>query len=169
MNEAERRIATFRGRATAPVRAKLDALLDLERLPDRRIVPFLLEVLADKREPTQVRSHVLKRLRNGPLRHPYRLAAAEAMRQVVADRSSPDLRLQTALALAEYVDLAGIPTTLGSLALDTAEPIDLRYSAFTSLQRAGPTPECVGLLRRLLTDDELGPSAGSVLALWRLA
>jgi hypothetical protein len=169
MDEAERRIATFRSRATAPVRAKLDALLDLERLPHRRIVPFLLEVLADKREPVQVRSHVLKRLSNGQLRQRYRLAVAEAMRQVLADRSSPDLRLQTALALAEFVDLEGVPTALGSLALDTAEPIDLRYSAFTSLQRAGPTPECVGLLRRLLTDEELGRSARSVLAVWRRA
>src|SRR5207245_3897166 len=29
------------------------------------------------------------------------------------------------------------PPTLGRLALDSDEPIDLRYSAFTSLQRAG--------------------------------
>jgi hypothetical protein len=112
---------------------------------------------------------VLKRLRNGQLGHRYRLAAAEAMRQILADRSSPDLRLQTALALAEFVDLQGVATSLGRLALDTAEPLDLRYSAFTSLQRAGPTRECVGLLRRLLTDEELGRSAGSVLAVWRLA
>ena len=32
------------------VRGKLEVLLDLERLRDSRIVPFLLEVLADRRE-----------------------------------------------------------------------------------------------------------------------
>jgi hypothetical protein len=42
------------------------------------------------------------------------------------------------LALAGFTDLEGVVAALGSLALDTAEPIDLRYLAFTSLQRDGP-------------------------------
>jgi hypothetical protein len=88
--------------------------------------------------------------------------------QVVSDRSSPDLRLQASLALAEFTDIAGVPTRLGRLALDSDEPIDLRYSAFTSLQRAGSTPECVTLLRELTTDEMLGHSARSLLSLWRL-
>ena len=168
MDEAERLIAAFRARATAPVRAKLDALLDLERLPHTRIVPFLLEVLADGQEPTPVRIHVLRRLRNGRLTPGDRPAVAEAILPVLSDRSSSDLRLQAALALAEFTDIDGVPTALGSLARDAAEPIDLRYSAFTSLQRAGPTPECVGLLRQLLTDEALGRSTRRVLAMWRV-
>jgi hypothetical protein len=169
MDEAERLILAFKGRATASVQAKLDALLDLERLSHPRIVPFLLEVLADAREPTPVRIHVLKRLRNGRLGHRDRPSVAEAMLHVLADRSRPELRLQAALALAEFTELDGVLAGLGSLALDAAQPIDLRYSAFTSLQRAGPTSECVGLLRQLLTDEALGRSARSVLAVWRFA
>jgi HEAT repeat protein len=169
MDEAEPLIATFRARATASVQAKLDALLDLERLSHPRIVPFLLEVLADEREPTPVRIHVLKRLRNGRLGHRDKPSVAEAMLRVLADRSSPELRLHAALALAEFTELDGVPGGLGSLVLDAAEPIDLRYSAFTSLQRAGPTPECASLLRQLLTDEALGRSAKSALAVWRLA
>jgi len=168
MDEVERRIEAFRGRATSSVVSKLDALLDLERLGDPRVVPFLLEVLADRREPTEVRIHVLKRLRDARLITGYRLPVAEAILRVVSDRATLDLRLQAALALAEFTDSDGVVPTLGGLALDPAEPIDMRYSAFTSLQRAGPTTECVVLLRQLLPDEALGRSARSLLASWRL-
>ena len=169
MDEAERLIEAFRGRATSSVVSKLDALLDLERLGDPRVVPFLLEVLADRREPTEIRVHVLRRLRDARLIAGDRPAVAEAIVRVVSDRSSPALRLQTTLALAEFTDSDGVVTALGGLALDPAEPIDLRYSAFTSLQRAGPTTECVVLLQQLLPDEALGRSARRLLASWRLA
>jgi hypothetical protein len=76
------------------------------------------------------------------------------------------LRLQASLALAEFTDLGGVTTALGELALDGNEPLDLRYSAFTSLQRAGGTAECIRLLQVLPTDDALGLSAKAVLAIW---
>ena len=87
---------------------------------------------------------------------------------VLSDRSSPDLRLQAVLALAEFTNIDGVQATLGGLALDPGETIDVRYSAFTSLQRAGPTAECVAILRQLSADGMLGRSARSLLSLWRL-
>ena len=168
MDDVERLIEAFRARSTWSVLSKLDALLDLEQLDDPRIVPFLLHVLADQREPTEVRIHVLKRLRNGSLSSENRSLVAEAILQVVSDRSTPDLRLQAVLALAEFTDIDGVPATLGSLALDPGETIDVRYSAFTSLQRAGPTARCVAVLRQLSADGMLGRSARSLLSLWRL-
>ena len=169
MHEVEQLIKAYESHAASSVASKLGILIDLEGLSDPRIVPFLLRVLADRREPAEVRIHVLKRLRNGGLLPEARPPVAEAILEVISDRSSPDLRLQAALALAEFTDIAGVPTTLGRLALDSDEPIDLRYSAFTSLQRAGSTPECVALLRELTTDEMLGRSARSLLSLWRLA
>jgi hypothetical protein len=168
MHDVEQLITAYESQAAASVVSKLDILIDLEDLRDPRIVPFLLRVLADRREPTEVRIHVLKRLRNGRLRPEWRPLVAEAILQVVSDRSNPDLRLQASLALAEFTDIAGVTTSLGRLALDSDEPLDLRYSAFTSLQRAGSTPECVTLLRELTTDEMLGRSARSLLSLWRL-
>jgi hypothetical protein len=61
MDEAERLIEGYRARATSPLLSKLDTSADLERLNDPRIVPFLVHVLADQREPPEVRIHVLKR------------------------------------------------------------------------------------------------------------
>jgi HEAT repeat protein len=167
MDEAERLIEAFRARAAASVTSKLDTLMDLEQLRDPRIVPFLLHLMADRREPTQVRTHVLEQLRNGYLLSGHRAPVAEAILHLVSDDSSPDLRVQAALALAEFTDINGVPATLGGLALNADESIDLRYSAFTSLQRAGPTPECVALVRQLSMDEALGPSARSLLLLWR--
>ncbi len=168
MDEAERLIEAFKARAGSPVALKLDVLMDLERLSNARIVPFLLNVLRDEREPTEVRIRVLRRLRDGCFMPGCRPAVAEAVRQLTSDHSSPCLRLKAALALAEFADVTCVVNTLGSLALDPDELIDVRYSAFTSLQRAGPTAECVALVRQLSTDETLGGCARSLLALWRL-
>jgi hypothetical protein len=53
--------------------------------------------------------------------------------------------------------------------MEPEESIDLRYSAFTSLERAGPTSECINLLRQLSNDEILGCTARSSLMRWRLA
>src|ERR1700680_1560793 len=162
MDDVERVIEAFETRPTWSVMSKLDALMDLEQIDDPRIVPFLVQVLVDQREPTEVRINVLKQLRNGPLQPLQRQPVAKAVLQVVSDRSSPDLRLQAVLALAEFTEVDGVPATLGGLTLDPGETINVRYSAFTSLQRAGATTECVATLRQLSADELLGRSARSV-------
>jgi hypothetical protein len=167
MDKADELMEVFRARAASAVSSKLDVLMDLERLGDERIVPFLLHVLADEHEPIEVRLHVLRRLTARPFIPGRRLLVAEAVRHVAADRPSPCLRLKAALALAEFADITSVVTTLGGLALDPDELIDLRYSAFTSLQRAGPTAECVALVQQLSADETLGGCARSLLSLWR--
>jgi hypothetical protein len=152
------------------IAAKLDALMDIERLSDRRVVPFLIDVLTDAREPAEVRLHALKRVRDGTLINleGFREPVARAMLRLLQDQHHPQLRLHAALALAEFTEVDGVPTALGATALDPDVPLDLRYSAFTSLERASPAPECVALVRQLLADDALGVSASSLLSLWRL-
>jgi hypothetical protein len=168
-DEVEQLIQAFsaRGAMSSPA-VKLNVLMDLERLSDGRVVSFLLRVLRDSAEHSEVRMHVLKRLRNGPLGADERSCAAGALAELMAHGSSVDLRLQAALALGEFTDICGVPSALGSLALEPHELLDLRYSAFTSLERAGPTTECVQLLRQLTYDEMLGRSAHSALARWRL-
>src|ERR1700730_192067 len=168
MDYVERVIEAFKTRPTWSVMSKLDALMDLEQIDDPRIVTFLVEVLVDQGEPTEVRINVLKQLRNGRLQPWQRQSVAEAVLQVVSDRSSADLRLPAVLALAEFTDIDRVPATLGGLTLDPGETINVRYSAFTSLQRAGATMECVALLRQLSADELLGRAARSVLLSWQL-
>ena len=107
MDVAERLIATFRGRPSAPVRAKVDTLLELEFVVHPRVVSFFLEVLADREEPIPVRIYVLRHIRNKQLGHGFRAAVAEAMLRILTDRSVPHLRLQAALALAGFTDVEG--------------------------------------------------------------
>jgi hypothetical protein len=99
-----------------------------------------------------------------PSRFGYRPPVTDAIRQALSDHSSAELRLHAALALAEFTDIDGVLATLGELAVDRNESIDLRYFAFTSLRRAGPTTEYLALLRQLSTDESLGRSARSVLS-----
>jgi hypothetical protein len=110
--------------------------------------------------------HVLKRLRNGPLTVDERSTVAGVLCELMLRGSSVELRLQAALALGEFTDIRGVLSALGSVALESQELLDLRYSAFTSLERAGSTPECVNLLRQLSNDEMLGRSAQSALARW---
>ena len=80
MDEVERLIQVFSARgAMASAAAKLDVLLDLERLRDRRVVFFLLQLLGDPSQPAEVRVRVLKRLRNGPLTADDRVKALGAL------------------------------------------------------------------------------------------
>ena len=169
MDQVEQLIRAYRSSATMSAHVtRLDLLLDLERLHDPRVVPFLLDVLRDPRESAEVRIYLLRRLRNGPLTSEDRPTVAAVMGELMLHGSSIDLRLQAALALGAFADIPGVPSVLGSLALEPTEVLDLRYSAFTSLERAGPTPECVDLLRRLSNDEMLGRSAQSALARWHV-
>ena len=169
MNDVERLIAAFSAQETAPIYRKLDVLLDLEQLRSPRSVPFLLKVLRDRNEPLEVRMRVIRMLRLVRCPGEARNAVGRELAEVLVDRGSSDLRVASALMLAEFTELASVPSKLGAVALDPSEPLDLRYSAFTSLQRVGPTAECAALLRQLAQDEALGPSARSLLIRWQLA
>ena len=142
MEELERLIRAYRMRASSSVASKLDVLMDFVRIRDPGLVPFLLTVMGDRHELEEVRIHVLKELRNGhglvvPANRPL---VAKAIGDVLADESAADLRLQAALALGEFAQIDGVLARLSAVCLAQDESIDLRYAAFTSLERAGPRP-----------------------------
>src|SRR5260370_33894075 len=107
-DDVEQLIQAFnaRGARSSPA-VKLNFLMDLERLPDARVVPFLLHVLANSAEHSEVRIHVLKRLRNGPLTATGRCSTACALEELMANGASVDLRLHAALAVEEFTDIGG--------------------------------------------------------------
>jgi hypothetical protein len=170
MEELDRLIHAYRLQASSPVASKLDMLMDFVRIRDPGLVPFLLTVMRDRHEPEQVRILVLKELRNGHrlVVAENRAVVAEALGDLIADHSAPDLRLQATLALGEFAQIDGVLARLSAVCLAEEESIDLRYAAFTSLERAGPTPECVALLRQLSNNETLGPSSRSVLSAWHI-
>ena len=170
MDTFERLVDMYRSRASSSVMSKLDALMSIGRIRDPRVVPFLLEVLSDNDETEDVRIYVLKHLRHacGLLVPADRPVVAKAIGDVLADQQTADLRLQAALALGAFTQIDGVLSTLDALCLAQHESIDLRYAAFTSLERAGPTPECITLLRQMSGDETLGLAARSVLSSWHI-
>lgn len=155
-------------RAKPAVAARLDVLIDIERQRDPRVVPFLVDVLTDAREPLEVRQHTLKRLRDAHLSDELRERVAMAILRVFEDRTAGQLQLRSALALGQFTDVDGVPNALGAAARNPDLPLDVRYSAFTSLERTGPTPECVALVTELLPDESLGACARSLLSSWHV-
>jgi hypothetical protein len=170
MDELERFIAAYRLRASSSARSRLDLLMTGEQIQDPRVVLFLVTVLEDRREAEEVRTYALQQIRcRGRLASsPARRKVANAIGNTLADRMNPRLRLQTALALGDLTQVNGVLSRLNAICLAQDESIDLRYAAFTSLERAGPTPECVALLRRMTSDETLGLSARSVLSAWHI-
>jgi hypothetical protein len=170
MDELERLVGVYRHRASASATSKRDVLMDLQRIRDPRVVPFLLKILRDGSEAEEVRIYVVKQLRygDGLLVPADRPPVATAIGTVLSEPSPGELRLQAALALGEFVQVDGILATLGAVCFATDESIDLRYAAFTSLERAGPTSDCIAMLRQLTSDETLGHSARSVLSAWHV-
>jgi hypothetical protein len=131
-------------------------------------VPFLLKVLRDRREPLEVRMRTIRLLRLVQCPGDNRNAVGRELSELLVDHGTSELRVAAALTLAGFAELSGVASALGAVALDASEALDLRYSAFTSLERVGPTPECAAVLRQLAHDELLGPSAQSLLAMWQL-
>jgi len=166
VDELAHLLQVYRARPTAPALWKLDVLMDLESLHDPRVLPFFLEVLVDVQEALEVRMRVVTHLRDAARVSEASGAVAEALSRVVGDRSGPELRLTAVLALTEFAEVDGVRSLLSSVARDTAEPLDLRYCAFTSLERAGPSSETLLVMRRLARDAFLGDAARTLLARW---
>src|SRR6476660_4034125 len=78
---------------------KLGIVMDLERVPDDRIVPFLIEVLVDRRQPTELRAHLLKRIRNGGIRPEENRRVAAALIFLLREISNTNIRTHAVLAL----------------------------------------------------------------------
>jgi hypothetical protein len=145
---------------------KLDVLMDLGDIHDPRVMQFMAAVVVDTAEPPDVRVDALRRLRDRALSPDERTLAADAGLCAVGPGAASTLRLHAAVILGDFVDVRGVLDALGALAMDPREPIELRYDAFTSLQAAGPTTACLGVVRSLADDDLLGQSARSLLRSW---
>ena len=148
---------------------KLDVLLDLSRLVDPRVVQFLAAIATDTSEPVDVRLEALSSLREAAQSPSDRREAASAgLAALAAGAAGADdrIRLRAAIALGDFVDADDVLRALGALAAAESEPTELRYNAYTSLQRAGPTTDCIAILRSLADDETFGQSARALMASW---
>jgi hypothetical protein len=173
MDEVARLIEAFGARGRRGQSAwKLDVLMDLGRIDDGRVRELLAAVASDGDEPADVREDALRRLRDVSVTPEARALAARAgiaaLEQTGVGAGRPAIRLQAAIVLGDVVDAEGALDALGSVAADQREPIELRYTAFTALERAGPTAACLAILRPLAADEALGQAVRSLLASWRI-
>ena len=121
---------------------------------------------SDHRTLTLISRLAFERNGDGLVAPVERPQVAKAIGDVSADNSTTELRVEAALALGLFTEIDRVLTALSILALAQEESIDLRYAAFTSLERAGPAPESISLMRQISGDETLGNSARSVLSAW---
>lgn len=162
------RLAQVLAAPTSDIAWKLDALLDLGGFDDSRVARLVLDILADPRQPNAIRKAVLEGVRDGRLLRGERLATARLVAQLLREAADTGLRAQAAQALGELTDVSGVIPALAAVAAEPTESFDVRYAAFTSIERAGATPECVAVLVKLSGDETLGGSAQAMLRAWRV-
>src|SRR5262249_8500000 len=119
MDELQRLVNLYSTRERASVNSKLDVLMDLERVRDPRVVPFLGQIVMDPRESTDVRIHVMKQLRSGSgiLVPADRPVVASALADVLTKSTCEEIRLQAALALGDFTSIDGVLSVLTVLSL----------------------------------------------------
>ena len=167
MDEVDRLIQAFGSRGERNQSLwKLDVLLDLSQRIDPRVVLFLATIATTTGEPLDVRTEALSLLRETALGPSDRKLAASAGLAALAPGSDDQIRLRAAIVLGEFVDVEGVLSALGTLAAADIEPTELRYNAYTSLQRDGPSAACVAILRSLADDETFGQSARALMASW---
>ena len=146
--------------------SRLDLLMDLVATGDPRVPSILLHVMTDSNEPRAARIAALKQMRNGHGTSAARPRIAAAIAALLSDAADPQVSLQAALALRDFTDVEGVVVALGRIALGVDYSPELRYAAFTALERAEQNPGYPTLLRQLADDTLLGRVASSALRLW---
>jgi hypothetical protein len=147
-------------RGTSSAASRLDVLMELERIRDPWGVPFLLRLLGDRQESADVRIHVVKQLRHGSglLVLADRPSVAQIIGDVLEDTSPEELRVQAALALGDFTRIDGVLSRLSAVALAGDASLDLRYAAFTSIERTGPAPESIAVLCQIGLSSKRSPT-----------
>jgi hypothetical protein len=141
---------------------KLDLLLRLDVSGEpAHLAAFWQRVLLDTRQPSNVRTDALKRLR---------AHARTCLRTLITvARADPDprIRLRATTALGDHADNPDVRAGLGGIVVDARESLEQRYFALTSLARGGPLPTSITLLESVVDDEDLGRTASAILSRWQ--
>lgn len=146
---------------------KVDIVRRLENLTDERVLPFFMRVLASQQEYDLARIEILRILevRRARDAHEGELIGKLIQRMLSSDPDD-DVRNYAAMAISSYMDVKGSLEVVEGIIFNVEEEINLRWNAFTAVERMGPTREGELMLHRLLKDDQFKGSAQRVLSQW---
>ncbi len=145
---------------------KTSIIQELANQDDSRVLPFFLEVVSDDAGYDLARIDILQRFAFGDYSNQQREAIGQVIQRLLLDSSDGDIRDHAAIAIAEYMDIAGSINAVETTVSNPAESINLRHNALAALEQMGPTDRTMEVMRRLTHDDQLGQSAAHILNDW---
>jgi len=145
---------------------QLNAIIELSRSNDHRVLPFFLEVLQNEMANYLVRIQILKALRSGSHSAEDHFRIGQAVQQVLMFNEDNDVRIYAAETSARYLDVLDTQQIAQRIVLDQEDDEDVRIGVFTALEKLGPTRQTIDLMRELLSDDILAKYAQRVLNDW---
>jgi len=133
---------------------------------DPRVLTFFLAVLADHNEFDLARIDMLEMLEWKPWTEDERAAIWPIVLQSVLHDPDEVVRSYAAMALNTYQNVPQVVAAAESVVRNRTEERNVRSSAFSILERLGPTDRVVTLLRDLCSDEEFAPTALRLLREW---
>ncbi|HEV2765512.1 MAG TPA: hypothetical protein VGV38_21190 [Pyrinomonadaceae bacterium] len=149
---------------------KVSVLRELEeRAGDERVWPFLMKVAADEAEYDLARIEALKimGLKEGEDEEVDR-QIGQVIQRILAADPDDDVRNYAATAASRYVEVGGVLEELEKIVLDPDEDVDIRWSAFASVEEMGPTNQSKKIMNKALRDEVFKDYTERVLKTWQV-
>lgn len=155
-----------------PDRSKKPAIIKSleEYASDVSVLAFMLQVASDRTELDLARIEALKVLEiRRPIAQREHERIAAVLKEILQSDKDDDVRSYAAIAAASYMAEKSLREEVTRVLGNKEEDRNLRWNAFTAIERMGRTAETVEIMRIIGEDPEFLDSARRILASWHLA
>ena len=137
-------------------------------LPNSTALEFLIEIASSRTELDLARIEALRgiELADGLTEVQRTECSAMLATILTTPDEDPDVCNYAAMASAYFMDSDSVYQSLLDLVVDETRDSNLRWNAFTALEKHEPQQKSIEALKSLLTDTEFQDSATRVLAEW---
>jgi hypothetical protein len=138
-----------------------------DNLDDATVASFFGKVVANRNEYDMARIEALKVLELHEAKSDeLHRGLGSAIASVLESRDDELVQQWAGIAAAGYMNVDRVCRAVTERLISRDTELDLRYNCLAAVKRLGPVEPAVAILRRLLEDKELGPSAIRQLRDW---
>lgn len=174
MDEVGHLISTFKEENTKSLdnvdfSRKVRIIMELEGVDDDRVLPFFLETVMNEDEYDLARIEILKILEiresNDKDEHQ---KIGHIVKNILMNDPDDDVRNYAAMTVSNFMDVEGVIEQIVKIIFNVEEDINLRWNAFTAVEKMGPTQQSLEILQKCLSEDEFKKSVLLILNRWNI-
>lgn len=147
---------------------KMTIIRSLEERDTPEVLTFFLQTVANPQEYDLARMEILKILRLYKSDEQQRQNIAQVLVTIVKEDQDDLVRSYAIMALRNYTGIEQVDDVVERVVTDEDEDEDLRFNAFSVLERIGPNERTRRLLQDLAEDEVLGSAVKRVRKTWNV-